>query len=657
MLFQQLYNWIKYKTLPPSILSKNRLYIERDSKHRRIFTNFGLIFRNMKWSNYSKFGVKFNLRSSYTKYLMSFIIPLLIIYISLYLNQLYSTSLYLNIIAYPFWFTLDSLDYYSSFFLYFLWVAILTIQNYLFSMVFPYSDKNVNYKVVISFLEKRYLNIPKIFGHTNPSNLSRSKPDLKWLLYVWLSKGKSPNKSIYIENLFDSNLNKNWWSENYIFFHKLFDVVSTLQGATNNNNFSKLKDLKQDINSAAYDNIKMNPFLVYSINFNNPNLLTTLIDYLICHKKSNFEETSSKTNPALAPLGYLNAWELMGFNLESDKYSYILNIKTNSFYFNGLNFGDLNNLLTNVVEAQVIGNTLNNQLNIINQNRWLYRYSILHRKTFKMLNKYTQIKSLIIPQLDNNFNISQNLWFSKNLQNNFNNIVTKSPYINFNFLNFKFSNQNPSSINFYENSFLWFLKRNYMFNSSSNLFYKTIIDFEDTTNQNSLDGLIMEDYSNKYKSIVSFMLASQYFTNNNLQTPLFKINSSYTNNLDCVESGANSYNFYDLNDAYLYNNESDILDLNSLKVLNWLSNANAYQSVNFFNFFREVEMEFEADIYGEFSLEESNVGTLFMKYVTGETDDEDRTASHQKELNYFFFKSLLDFDNLYLSDIKLLLKI
>jgi hypothetical protein len=49
MLFQRLYNWIKYKTLPSSFLFKNRLFIERDSKHRRVLSNFGLSFRNSKW--------------------------------------------------------------------------------------------------------------------------------------------------------------------------------------------------------------------------------------------------------------------------------------------------------------------------------------------------------------------------------------------------------------------------------------------------------------------------------------------------------------------------------------------------------------------------------------------------------------------------------
>ena len=52
-MFKRLYNWLKLKTLPSSILFKNRLFVERDSKHRRIMSNFGLTFRNSKWSEYA----------------------------------------------------------------------------------------------------------------------------------------------------------------------------------------------------------------------------------------------------------------------------------------------------------------------------------------------------------------------------------------------------------------------------------------------------------------------------------------------------------------------------------------------------------------------------------------------------------------------------
>ena len=58
MLFSRVYNWIKYKTLPPSVLFLNRLFVERDSKHRCVLSNLGLTFRNSKWSMYARTNVQ-----------------------------------------------------------------------------------------------------------------------------------------------------------------------------------------------------------------------------------------------------------------------------------------------------------------------------------------------------------------------------------------------------------------------------------------------------------------------------------------------------------------------------------------------------------------------------------------------------------------------
>jgi hypothetical protein len=47
-IFNKIYSNFKAKMLPPSLNSKNRLFIERDSKHRRITSNIGTTFRNSK---------------------------------------------------------------------------------------------------------------------------------------------------------------------------------------------------------------------------------------------------------------------------------------------------------------------------------------------------------------------------------------------------------------------------------------------------------------------------------------------------------------------------------------------------------------------------------------------------------------------------------
>ncbi len=73
VLFNLLYNYIKFKMLPSSLQTKNRLYVERDSKFRRIVLSFGTTFRNSKWSDYSIKNINnqpVNWISSFFKYLI-----------------------------------------------------------------------------------------------------------------------------------------------------------------------------------------------------------------------------------------------------------------------------------------------------------------------------------------------------------------------------------------------------------------------------------------------------------------------------------------------------------------------------------------------------------------------------------------------------------
>lgn len=52
-MFTAIYNYLKSRTLPRSHSSLNRLYVERETKSRRILSNFGATFRNTKWADYS----------------------------------------------------------------------------------------------------------------------------------------------------------------------------------------------------------------------------------------------------------------------------------------------------------------------------------------------------------------------------------------------------------------------------------------------------------------------------------------------------------------------------------------------------------------------------------------------------------------------------
>jgi hypothetical protein len=92
LLFQRLYNLIKYKTIPSSFLFKNRLFIERDSKHRRVTSNFGLNFKNSKWLNYEVYNIKLHFKNNYFKFIFWIIFFFIFILFIKNFNQYYMFS-------------------------------------------------------------------------------------------------------------------------------------------------------------------------------------------------------------------------------------------------------------------------------------------------------------------------------------------------------------------------------------------------------------------------------------------------------------------------------------------------------------------------------------------------------------------------------------
>jgi len=127
---------VKYKTLPPSVLFKNRLYIERDSKHRRILSNFGLNFRNSKWANYETYNVKNQFRSAYFKYFLNFFVFIFIVFLLWYFDRSYILKDVFNSIFSNFWLGMDSFDYVFSFVCWLLLVVFSSIFNFLNSFFF-----------------------------------------------------------------------------------------------------------------------------------------------------------------------------------------------------------------------------------------------------------------------------------------------------------------------------------------------------------------------------------------------------------------------------------------------------------------------------------------------------------------------------------------
>ena len=112
MLFKRLFNWIKYKTLPPSVLFNNRLFVERDSKTRRVTSNLGLTFRNSKWANYARTDIPTNAKQSYITFCKTLLIVVVTTLLLTCYTKFYMTTLAYNNSLFAFWWVKDTGSYY-----------------------------------------------------------------------------------------------------------------------------------------------------------------------------------------------------------------------------------------------------------------------------------------------------------------------------------------------------------------------------------------------------------------------------------------------------------------------------------------------------------------------------------------------------------------
>ena len=185
---------------------KNRLFIERDSKHRRGLSNFGLSFRNSKWSNYETYNIKSQFRTSYLKYIFWIMFSIISFFFILYFKKYYIFFYFFNNVSFIFWISIDTFDYYLSFLIWLFTITISLLFNFVYSYFFfnNFSNNIENKKI---FTNHSFLNFPINTNFSN-KNLYVSKHDLNWLLYSWLTNSNSTKNNKVLENLFETHTNK-----------------------------------------------------------------------------------------------------------------------------------------------------------------------------------------------------------------------------------------------------------------------------------------------------------------------------------------------------------------------------------------------------------------------------------------------------------------
>lgn len=637
MLFQRLYNWIKYKTLPTSFLFKNRLFIERDSKHRRVLSNFGLSFRNSKWSNYETYNIKLQFRKSYLKFIIWTLIFVLSLLFLFYFKQYYIFFYFFNSVSFFFWISVDSFDYYLSFIV---WIASITF-SLLFNLIYSYfffNNFSTSKNDRKNFSDNVFSQLP-INSPFSSKDLYVSKHDLNWLLYSWMTNPSSSKNTLVLENIFENNLNKVWWDKYYDFFIKLYKVSYLL-----NISSEKFSIFFLNTNTNIFSNFYYKGHYKSTLNyFINNSSLTNYSSLLLYYFINNYKNYFHDKQNLSSSLNFINKryeWNLYNFNNELENSPFLLKNKLGMFFFDNLNYQKFSYLIFNFKELWSLNFFFKNQINSSKWNRWLYRYSILHRKILKFSHKLTLSKKLINSGFYDSKIFNKNIWANERL----NNITSNTDFSAF-FSNlypnlFSINSSNNSShtinlinngsqsnslnlLNFYESSYFWYLKRFYLFNTLQNNSIKSKLKkntlINDVSFFNSKDVVF-----NKYSTFLSYLLKSSYM---NLNTYSHS-NNNYFNNLESY----NNFNpfFSNFKDIYILSNDNDLLVKDNLNFFYWITtNISKNNNLVFFNYLNSTTKR-ELN-YGVYLLNNSN--------------------KNSNNFKYWLTYSLINLDKFYLNDI------
>ena len=451
MLFKRLFNWIKYKTLPPSVLFNNRLFVERDSKTRRVTSNLGLTFRNSKWANYARTDIPTNAKQSYITFCKTLLIVVVTTLLLTCYTKFYMTTLAYNNSLFAFWWVKDTGSYYVF--------TIFSIWT-LFSAA-----------LMERFFSSTFLKFNSIQNSSNQIENSRTvvltKPrfdDYKYAYFNWLTSSEVTVGSTELEELFNDSNSNQTWSLKTPLLSKTFALSSKLGRSSDRAN---LRSTFTDKSTTQFlDTLTL------------PQIESLKLGYLL---KLTDNSTYSNFTPSLQFLENNNMWNLNSFTQFNSKSSELLNTSTGSFFAAGWNFSKYNSVWVNQPNSHVLYEALENQLNSLKVSKFLYHYSYLHRNILKNSHKLTMVKKLISSGFYDTGLVSNNLWSSDlfgKLSNPTNVLNSEMNLTYQNFFKDSFFNEtllNNTSINtssnslkllsFYETSYFWTLKRLYNFNS------------------------------------------------------------------------------------------------------------------------------------------------------------------------------------------------
>ena len=445
MLFSFLYTWIKYKVLPASLIAHNRLLVERDSKHRRITSNLGLTFRNSKWSNYARSNINLDVKNDFLRHLFTLAISLVLIIALLSTSTFYQPGSLLNPLFSVYWFAIDLNLYFQIALTAGTLATVQTLITYLYSLILSYETSVSSTSTVLN-KQRHFSNflLPKRLH--KPLLLSLLQTNSNLPLLTSLCENASTKANIFTD---------------LSFVKSLYRTTYLLQITSENN--------KNLMTFLEHHTSKPSTFGIFQTStFSNAKLNSLLLDYVTF---SGRNDTLNKT--------FNSQWTLE--TITSPSLNSNLNNRnvTGLFYLSSYNFQKLNLLNYTRPEFFFINNSLTSQLHLIRWNRWLYKYSLLHRSSLKTPFYLNFTKSTLSSSFYNQDLGTRNLWLStrltknanvselnaihRNLYGNFMNTISTPTLLQSNL----FWNKSPlTNLSFYETSYAWALTRFYKFNST-----------------------------------------------------------------------------------------------------------------------------------------------------------------------------------------------
>jgi hypothetical protein len=550
MLFTRLFNWIKYKTLPPSVLFLNRLFVERDSKHRRVTSNLGLTFRNSKWSTYARTNINLSSRTSYVGSLLKLIMLIGLVAALYNLTALYNLPLLTNTLYSLLWFVSDSDLYLKVVFsssLFCTWQ--LTVSQVLSRMFNSSYDVTTGTANAIS----KPVTLPKRLH----------KP----ILHAWLTTG---NSFTDFEKLFNGGALKgsSQLTELYPSLYRATYLVSKSSESAN--------VLKSSLNSLA-SSVRPSLFTYSELNDLRTRSNTLFIDYSV------FEIGAELPSPFFSEL---DSWTLSKVNSELASAGVVEASLTGQFYLPSYSYSNLNAVSTSVPELSHLRQSVSNQLSLIQWNRWLYKYNILHRSILKASSVMTLSKRLLSSGFYSSSLSTNNLWASSALASNkveSNKLASlhRSIYGDFTGLDSLtretmtsstgFMNESSlKNLKFYEVSYHWFIQRFYNLNNLSTNIAVTKPSLSGNYNLQTQSAL-----ANYASSATNFSIGTTEVLKSSTSLLDLTINVSDMASDSTVKSVPTS-------DLYLAYNENTLFTKHKLEVCQNLLRNSSFSSNQFF---------------------------------------------------------------------------